>query len=508
MEKKVIIIGGGLSGLIAGSYLRMNGYETEVFEMHSLPGGLCTSWQKKGYTIDGCIHWLVGSGPSDNFYNLWNELIDLTKLSFVNHEVYHHVEDAEGKMIRIFCNIDRLEAELLDKAPEDARLIRTLCRAVRKLSRYNFPNDKATGEMNLADGLKFLTRTIPCLGIMRKYIHMTASEYALQYKNPILQKAFEHMFVPEMSVLFLFFTLAWMNKGSAGYPVGGSLAFARLFEEKYLQLGGLIHYSSKVKRIIYSPYEESIVASGIELENGEIHSSDIVISAADGYSTIWEMLEGKFLDRKVVSVYHDFKLFPSYLQVSLGIKGKLDVPNHCMLLPLEKPVMIDPETETGQLQVLVHHFDPTLAPEGSTLVTSLIPTYYAEYWTQLKKNEPEAYNFEKQRVAGILIRLLEKRFGIRQEHIEMTDVSSPATVIRYTNNRNGSFEGWLLHPNTGFRRISKTLAGLNNFYMIGQWVEPGGGLPSCLMSGRNVTRIICKKDGRKFRNRVYRLTGT
>ncbi len=63
-KRSVIIIGAGVAGLSAGRYAQMYGYQSHVFEMHTLPGGLCTSWQRKGYTIDGCIHWLVGSSPS------------------------------------------------------------------------------------------------------------------------------------------------------------------------------------------------------------------------------------------------------------------------------------------------------------------------------------------------------------------------------------------------------------------------------------------------------------
>jgi phytoene dehydrogenase-like protein len=46
--------------------------------------------------------------------------------------------------------------------------------------------------------------------------------------------------------------------------------------------------------------------------------------------------------------------------------------------------------------------------------------------------------------------------------------------------------------------MDKILPGLDGFYMVGQWVEPGGGLPPAVMSGRNVTQIICKRDKRKF----------
>ena len=34
--------------------------------------------------------------------------------------------------------------------------------------------------------------------------------------------------------------------------------------------------------------------------------------------------------------------------------------------------------------------------------------------------------------------------------------------------------------------------------MAGQWVEPGGGVPTAAMSGRNVIQIICKRDRKTF----------
>ena len=46
--------------------------------------------------------------------------------------------------------------------------------------------------------------------------------------------------------------------------------------------------------------------------------------------------------------------------------------------------------------------------------------------------------------------------------------------------------------------FGKTLPGLDGFYMAGQWVEPGGGLPTVAMSGRNVIHIICKRDKKPF----------
>ncbi|MFW9937802.1 MAG: NAD(P)-binding protein, partial [Candidatus Thorarchaeota archaeon] len=66
-KRKIIIIGAGPAGLCAGCYLQMNGYDTEIFEMHDRVGGCCSSWERKGYIFDGCIHFLVGTGESSDY---------------------------------------------------------------------------------------------------------------------------------------------------------------------------------------------------------------------------------------------------------------------------------------------------------------------------------------------------------------------------------------------------------------------------------------------------------
>ncbi len=62
--------------------------------------------------------------------------------------------------------------------------------------------------------------------------------------------------------------------------------------------------------------------------------------------------------------------------------------------------------------------------------------------------------------------------GIR-EAVEMVDVSTPATVIRYTGNWCGSQEGWLFKPGGGSGCCPNSLPGLKQFMMVGQWIMPG-----------------------------------
>jgi phytoene dehydrogenase-like protein len=46
--------------------------------------------------------------------------------------------------------------------------------------------------------------------------------------------------------------------------------------------------------------------------------------------------------------------------------------------------------------------------------------------------------------------------------------------------------------------VPKRLPGLDRFYMVSQWTEPGGSVPIVAMSGRNMIHEICHEDGREF----------
>ncbi len=494
MGNKVCIIGAGVAGLSAGCYLQMNGYETEIFELHNIAGGLCTSWKRDGYTIDGCIQWLMGSGPSNNFYYLWDELIDMENIKYVEHEEYIRVEDRDGEILRVFTDIDKLEVEMLEKAPEDKDLIIEFTNAVRKFAKFDLPIEKPPQLFNLFDWVKMTLKLIPFRGAFKKWARICVQEYADKCRNPLLKKTFEFMFVPETTALFVIFMLASMHKKSAGYPVGGSMKFANLIAGKYLELGGKINYKSKVVRVI----TENNTATGIKLENGDEHYADIVISAADGHYTIFEMLQGKYLNDRIQECYNTYLTFPSYVQVSLGVSRTFENTPHSLVFPLKKTLFIDESSRHEFIKVRILNYDPTLSPEGKTVIITMFHTTHYEYWERLRRENKGKYKSEKNRIAEEVIEILDEKFKNIKRNVEVVDVATASDIIKYTNNWKGSLEGWIMTPEIVMKKMDKTLPGLNNFYMAGQWFEPGGGLPVALMSGRNIAQIICKKDKKKF----------
>ncbi len=484
-----------MAGLCAGTYLRMNGLETDIFEMHHTAGGVCTSWKRDDYLIDFCIHWLVGSAPSDPFYERWSELVDMERMEFVDHDEYMRVEDEEGKQLIIYTSLDRLEKELLSKAPEDEREIALFISATRKLTGMKLSSEKAPELASLWDKAKMFWNMLPYMGVFSKYMRLPAREYARRFQNPLLRKAMEVMFEPEMAVVFQMMTLAWMHKKTAGYPVGGSLRFANRILKRFRKLGGRIHFEKKVVEILV----EEDKAVGIRLEDGSEHFADYVISAADGYSTHFKLLNGEYLTPKLEKWYSEMATFPSVVFVALGIDQPLDGEPHALLFPLKKRIQLDPQTSLTHLPLRIHNFDPTLAPVGKTLVTFTLETFHTDYWIQLYRRDPSRYHQEKERISQAILQALEGRISGIAEKVEMIDVATPATFSRYTGNWKGSFEGWMLTPEAGLKSLGHQLPNLKNFYTCGQWVEVGGGLPTVLLSGRAVAQLICKAEGKPFK---------
>ncbi len=492
MAKSIIIIGAGMAGLSAGCYGRMNGFETTIFELHDKPGGLCTSWQRKGYTVDGCIHWLVGSRPGISFHQIWQELGAIQGRKYIDHPEYLRVQDESGKTLIIYTEVNRLEKHLLELSPADENPIKELTGAIRKFMDFDLPLGKPSEMKSLLDKAKSYYQMAPYLLPFVKWSKLSLGKFAERFQDPFLRKAFAGIFgLPDFPMAALILTLAWMSKKTAGYPIGGSLEFARSIEKRYLGLGGKVCYKSRVEKIL----TENNRAVGIRLADGTEHRADFVISAADGYATIFKMLDGKYLDQEIKERYEKLPIFKSLVQVSLGVNRDLSKEPSLSAYLLDQPITVAGENQDG-FSIHNYSFDPTLAPAGkSVLVCRFLSDI--NYWKELAKDS-ERYETEKQKIADLVIGMVEQRHPGISEEVEMVDVASPLTFERYTGNWQGSMEGWLMTTKTIMMRMKRTLPGLDNFFMIGQWVQPGGGLPPAALHGREIIQLICAKDHRRF----------
>jgi phytoene dehydrogenase-like protein len=502
---RVNIIGAGISGLSLGCYLQMNGFETEIYEKQSHPGGLCCSWQRGDFTFDGCIHWLMGTNESSPFYRLWCELVDMKSVQFIHHDVRVEIELSQNrdrygdKVFHLFTNINRLEAYLLDLAPEDARLIKSLVRSMRTMQKFELPPmiDSIPSGWSWLKKLSMLTY-LPIVFLFQKWKNVTNYSFARGLKNPFLKEAFELLLDgEEFKLLIMTMPLSSFDSKGIGYPLGGSLQFAKRIEDKFFTLGGKIHYNHEVKKII----TEDRIAKGILLESNRVVYSDITISAADWHFTVFEALEGKFVNEKLLSLaaFKKLQLYPSIFMISLGVNRTFREYPHLLRFPMDVPVTSPDGTVYSRLESHIYHYDPTLAPEGKTIVALSLYTRNGEYWIDLRNNDINEYNRQKTNFGGEIVDRLDEKIPGVKKSIEIMDIATPATYHRYTNNWRGSAQGWF--PDTNLMASSplgKDLPGLSGFYYSSHWSIPGGGLPMALKASRDLASQICLRHKKAF----------
>jgi phytoene dehydrogenase-like protein len=500
-QNKVLIIGGGIAGLSAGSYLVRNGYDTEIFEAHNRPGGVCTSWRRRDYIFDYCIHWLVGTREGTGYDIVWKELGMLRDRKgkptpIVDFDEFTRIELPGGDVLHLYSDADRLAEELQRIAPEDTKFIRKFTRDLKKLAKGGMP--AVTDNWNILDKTGFYLKNGTALLTMMKYVRMTMGQFASKWKNPGLREAFSSMIPLPWSAISLVFGMAFQHTRAAGYPVGGSMPLARNIERKYLQMGGKINYSKKVEKIIVRENK----AVGIKLVSGEEYFGDEIVSAADGYTTLYKMLDGKYMDKKLEEAYTKYSLFPSSVFLCFGVAKNLSGLPHALAIRLEEPLVLPDGSRHPYFSVNIYNFDPTLAPNGKTAVTVILNTWNDSYWRDLASREPGQYKKTKEKIAETILSILDSRFPGFSQAVEETDVSTPHSVQRYTHNWRGSYEGFAPTPSALMASLPKEVPGLGNCHMVGQWTSPGGGLPPAGLDGRNLAIKLCKKDNKPFKTTI------
>jgi phytoene dehydrogenase-like protein len=532
-RESMLIIGGGLGGLSTGCYAQMNAYQTQILEMHELPGGCCTSWERGDYTFDWCISWLLGSGPGNEMHQVWREIGGLDGKVVRHPEVFNIVTLKNGRTVRFYSDPDRLEIHLKELAPSDAKLITEFCQGLRQFIKCLkvYPFLRPVGLMGRIERWRMLLSFIPYFNLIRKTITVKMTDYSSRFKDPLLREAFNFILYekhPNFPVLPFYFQLAAHATHSAGVPEGGSLGLAQSIEKRFKSLGGQISYNSKVEKILV----KNDCAVGVRLSDGREYFADIVVAACDGYSAVMKMLDGKYLSPTYKKLYTETikqreMIFPGYFTLFLGLNKPFPEGEYCTTYLLDDEL-------ASQLPGIRHpsinvQFRSALYPELAPKETAIIYLSYfcdiAPWREQIDGNEQTSrlskgqevhtlpvrrgqnYHALKRKTAELLIDFLDQKIPGIRDAISVRDMTTPLTQVRYTANYDGSVLGWQPFVESGetleeeVKRHGPGLPGLKNFYFSGVWATTGG-LIRAATAGRHVAQFICRDDGKIFQAHV------
>ena len=136
------------------------------------------------------------------------------------------------------------------------------------------------------------------------------------------------------------------------------------------------------------------------------------------------------------------------------------------------------------------------SPAGKNTLNVLTLQGY-DHWEKYEKDyfqgKKSEYRKEKERMADILIDRLEKTLlpGLSRV-IEVKEIGTPLTNVRYTSNYRGAIYGWdQTLNNSGQNRLPHDTP-IKNLYLSGAWTKPGHGYGAVIWSGLECFAEIMK----------------
>lgn len=482
-SRNIVIIGGGLAGLSAGCYALKNDYRATIVEHNAALGGVCTAWQRPPYLIDGCIHWLTG-GPFQQYYE---ELGILPNVELRVLEHWMTYRDARDGFVCSFVDdLDSLVRVLAAVAPEDAHELDRVRRAARAFQDLAPP--VGSDEVSVRDSLRAawdMRRMATTVLHFRKPIGIWAREHL---QSPRLQRIFTRVLGQDVPALFMLMVLGYLEQGYLSRPVGGTAAFRDALIRSYQARGGQVRLHATVDEILV----EDDRVRGVRLSDGTEIESQLVISTSSAPETVLRLLGGRYeadATRERLKRYH---LFDPVVLASFGVANRYaEMPALITLDHVEPFELGGRACESIYLRVC--NDDPCFAPAGHSVVQAMVQSDY-DWWATRGTAYPQA----KEAAADAILRKIEPHLPGLRGAVRVTDVATPLTFWRAARSWRGAYEGWIPDRDHLYTQLHKRLKGLSGLYMAGQWVEPGGGVPTAILSGRQAVKQLCREANEPF----------
>ena len=484
--KKVIIIGAGIAGIASSIRLRSKGYDIEVFESNSYPGGKIASFNLGDYRFD--------AGPSlFTMPHFVDELYDLFGENSEDHFLYKKKEIScnyfweDGTRLSAYSDknkfADEVEKKLgvptsrllkyLKKAEKKYNLTKTIFleKSLHKLSTFlNRDTLKAIVNLNLFQIGKNLNevneKELIEPHLIQLYNRFATYNGSSPYKTPGMMTLIQHLEQEHGTYL--------VEKGMV--DITNSLV--KLAKRK----GVIFRFNQNVSKILV----ENKKAIGIQVNDQKYYSS-YVVSNMDVVPTYNTLLQ----DQKKPDVILNQERSSSAIIFYWGIKNQFpELDLHNIFFSDNYKKEFDSIFNKKEI-----YNDPTVYINITSKDIPLDAPKNCENWFVMI-NSPNNENQNWETITTIVRKNVIKKINNIlkidiEPFIENERVYTPQDIELKTQSYLGSLYGassnnkmsaFLRHPNFSNKIL--------NLYFCGGSVHPGGGIPLCLLSAKIVSNLI------------------
>lgn len=514
MNYKYIVVGGGIAGLTAASYLSKDSDSVLLCEKTEKPGGLVGSFEHKGFTFDSGIRAIENSGvlfPMMRQLGLDVKFIK-NKVSLGIGNRMFRIEDTE--------NLQPYRDLLADTFPKDKNAIDKIIKEIYTISRhtdvlYGIDNPLF---LDYRKDFKYLIKVI--LPWMIRYKRTIGKiEKLVEPAESFLKKITDNSSLVDMVIQHFFtdtpafFALSYMRMYTDYYyPEGGTQSLVKLMEDKLSHEGCNIMIDCEITSV-------DIKRREITDSKGNKYGYGNLVWAAD-MKTLYRSIDiGSFhteaessgfnkIKQKVLDSKGNQSIFTLFLEIDMdstyfrdrGGEHLIYTPSHKGLSSLKK---MDPASCPDEKEILewlngyAKHTtyeiscpvlrDDNLAPAGRTglIVSTLFEYELTEY---IRKSG--WYERFKDEFSSMIIDTLEKSVykGFKSKITESFS-ATPHTLFRKFNNSNGAITGWSFSETppavTKLSDIGKAVeTPFEGIYQAGHWVFSPSGFPTAIITGK------------------------
>ena len=476
-EYDVIIVGSGIGGLTCGALLSKRGYKALVLEQHSLVGGYCSSFKRKGFVFNTGVEDVSGLWGKGILTHLLRELGLKKEDLFVRNTVRYIFK---GKDIEA-QNLEEFISLLSEMFPAEKENISVFFRGAKEAYVEAYKDTEIYGTPLPAELI------VKVFGDRKLLDYPREHPYFYDWMNKTyeekLDEYFENEYLKELLCALLGYIGTEAEKTLASsaltacvsyylyggyFPKGGAQKFANCLKNFIENHGGKVLVKHKVTEILTEKREVKGVKVG-----DKTFRAPVVVANANAKTTFLELVKKGDLDEKFIGYVRSLKMSPPCFIVFLGVDMDLS----------EYPTLIK-NLDEGYEVVINSNADPSLAPKGKASLTILTGANYYDF----PERGTKEYLEKKNKLAEILIQKAEKVIPDLRRHIIVQDAATPKTFERYTSMPEGALYSFNQSIEVKRPYFKTPIKGL---YLASASTFPGGGIEAVVISGMICANDIC-----------------
>lgn len=487
-----IIIGAGMGGLSAGNFLAKYNKKVLILEKHNIPGGLITSFKRKGVQFDlgiESLYELKEGQTIPQFMEFWGTTIKTEK----NTGDICCFIDGERHDFRH----DKLRDDFIAAFPNNKEDVNNIFDINEKM--YMEMNSgtgapKPPYEMNFLEFIKF--------GINNFIKKPTFMRYGMKDASVVLDRLTQNSALRSaiyskgiFPMVYMAYAYRFNVIGKDYYPIDGMQAIPDASAHSFEMNGGTIKLNTEVTEILI----ENGKAIGVKTKNEDCYHAKTIISNVSPHFT-YELLPENLLQKNSMKQkIENKKVFPSVCALFMSLNSDYDFGNTSCFSFLSSTNYKDNyknfTPDNCPIEMVVYPKKPGDINRAAVALLP-IPYDYHNNWETGEKRErgKEYYKLKKEVTDKVLSRLNFSLGNGFKNSLELIELSTPITFERYTHSKYGSFMGWAI-DSKNYGKFLKQKTDVDNLYLCGQWVFPGFGVAGVMASGYYLTKDLLKLEG-------------